>query len=1010
MIEAAARKSIRPHDWLSGGGEMGKLVRSIDWSRAPLGSIDSWPQSLRTTVSLCLASNFPLCVVWGASHTQIYNDGYWPICGAKHPHSMGQDFTECWASAWPVIGVAFERALTGETSFLEDQRMFLDRNGYLEEAFFTFSFSPILDESGGVGGVFHPVTETTQKMLAERRTGALRDLAVRVAKGRTWQETLSHATEKLTEFSFDIPFALFYAPEQNGKHWRLVAGTVADSLPIAASADAGHMGLPGLPLSEVFTSCRPAHVRDFVERCGSLAWGPYPEPPKEALLLPILTPGSERPIAILVVGVSPRLSLNEEYRSFYDFVAATVSSAVANALAREEEVKRMEALAEIDRAKTVFFSNISHEFRTPLTLMLGPLQDELAAGGDCPLEARRERVATAYRNSLRLQKLVDSLLDFSRLEAGRIQAMYEPTDLAQYTAELVSMFRSAIEKGGVSLVVHCPTLPEPVYVDKDMWQKIVLNLISNAFKHTFSGTITASLEWRNDHVELQVSDTGVGIPATDLPNIFNRFYRVKGAASRTHEGTGIGLALVHDLADMHGGSVHVVSHEGVGTTFTVKIKSGYSHLPQDRVGPAQSDSVPIARGDAYVLEASQWISETSTDAAQSSLTPDAIDDLETGGAPGRSAKACLPRILWVDDNADMRAYVGSILAKHYDVTPVGNGLLALESARAAPPDLVLSDVMMPGLDGFGLLRAFREQGSLRMIPFILLSARAGEEASLEGLNAGADDYLVKPFSARELLARVKTHLELARLRHEYATQLEQQVESRTAELLRSCQELSIEVRERQEAERKMHQTLKERETLIQEVHHRVKNNMQVMSSLINMQMRTLEGKSGRPALQECQFRIQTMALVHEQLYQSADYSNVRLSDYFKSLADSIFSGSNTASTGITLELELQEVSLPVDRAIPCGLILNELMTNALKHAFPSIANGILRVELRKEPNEQTVLLSVTDNGVGISSAQPPERADSMGISLVRMLVEQLKGRLEFVRQSGTSFRVSFPVV
>ncbi len=172
-------------DWLTGGGEMGRLVRSMDWSKTPLGPIESWPQSLRTTVSLCLASNFPISLAWGPHHVQIYNDGYWPICGGKHPHSVGQDFSVCWASAWPVIGKAFERALAGETSYLEDQRMFLDRHGYLEETFFTFSFSPIRDETGGVGGLFHPVTETTAKMLGERRARALRDLAARTGKART---------------------------------------------------------------------------------------------------------------------------------------------------------------------------------------------------------------------------------------------------------------------------------------------------------------------------------------------------------------------------------------------------------------------------------------------------------------------------------------------------------------------------------------------------------------------------------------------------------------------------------------------------------------------------------------------------------------------------------------------------------------------------------------------------------------------------------------------------------
>src|SRR5260221_6434088 len=194
------RKDTRADAWLVGGGEMGKVVRAIDWARTALGPIESWPQSLRTTVSLCLASNFPISLAWGPGHVQIYNDGYWPICGEKHPKSMGQDFTECWATPWPVIRGAFERALAGETSFLENQRMFLDRNGYLEETFFTFSFSPIHDETGGVGGLFHPVTETSSLMLSERRTDVLRHLAAGAGKAQTVEEACALAARTLSDY------------------------------------------------------------------------------------------------------------------------------------------------------------------------------------------------------------------------------------------------------------------------------------------------------------------------------------------------------------------------------------------------------------------------------------------------------------------------------------------------------------------------------------------------------------------------------------------------------------------------------------------------------------------------------------------------------------------------------------------------------------------------------------------------------------------------------------------
>jgi hypothetical protein len=208
--ESGGHKDTCRADWLVGGGEMGKVVRSMDWTKTPLGAIESWPQSLRTTVSLWLASNFPISLLWGPRHVQIYNDGYWPLCGKKHPHSFGQDYSGNWASAWPVIGEAFDRALLGETCFLENKRMFLDRNGYLEETFFTFSYSPILDESGGVGGLFHPVTETTAEMVGERRTRALHALGAQTGKAKTTDEAFALAARTLSDYELDVPFALFY--------------------------------------------------------------------------------------------------------------------------------------------------------------------------------------------------------------------------------------------------------------------------------------------------------------------------------------------------------------------------------------------------------------------------------------------------------------------------------------------------------------------------------------------------------------------------------------------------------------------------------------------------------------------------------------------------------------------------------------------------------------------------------------------------------------------------------
>jgi PAS domain S-box-containing protein len=358
-----------------------------------------------------------------------------------------------------------------------------------------------------------------------------------------------------------------------------------------------------------------------------------------------------------------------------------------------------------------------------------------------------------------LLKLVNSLLDFARIESGRVEASYEATDLSAVTCELASVFRSAVERAGLELIVDCEPLPEPVYVDRDMWEKIVLNLLSNAFKFTFTGEIEVSLRCRPDRVELAVRDTGVGIPATELPKMFQRFQRVRNARSRTHEGSGIGLALVRELVRVHGGDIAVDSREHAGTTFTVSIPRGKAHLPADRIGAARQLE-PTRVGARPFLEEALRSLPGEGDAA----TPGA----EAGA---RTPSASRPRILLADDNADMRDYVRRLLERHYDVMAVADGQQALECIGKEVPDLVLTDVMMPRLDGFGLLAAIRASSRTRTVPVIMLSARAGEEARIEGARAGADDYLVKPFSARELLARVGSHLALASQRKELEREL-----------------------------------------------------------------------------------------------------------------------------------------------------------------------------------------------------------------------------------------------
>lgn len=748
---------------LPGGGEMGERIRGFNWSRTSLGPIEGWSHSLFTALRIMLASRQPIWLGWGPDLIKFYNDPYIAIVGGKHPAALGQPASVVWREIWNEIGPMLETAVGGvEGTYVEEQLLIMERYGYPEETYYTFSYSPIPDDDGSVGGIFCANTDDTRRVIGERQLALLRELAAKSSDAMTVEDACKRSAECLATNQRDLPFAMIYLLDSQAEE--LILKSCADGLAPGNTLASEHVSLrePSVwPFAEVLALNQSRVVRDLRALEGAMPRGAWDRAPQEAAAVPIAAQGRTGLIGILVAGLNPYRLYDESYRGFLELVAAQISANIASAQAYEEERKRAQALAEIDRAKTEFFSNVSHEFRTPLTLMLGPLENLVQnSNGELSLDARA-KLEVAHRNSLRLLKLVNTLLDFSRIEAGRMQAMYEPTELGGLTAELASIFRSAIEGAGIELKVRCTPLSAPVYVDREMWEKIVLNLLSNAYKFTFAGEIEISMRQANGAVEVSVRDTGTGIPPEELPHLFERFHRVKDARGRSYEGSGIGLALVQELVKLHGGSIEVTSRPGQGSTFTVTLPTGKAHLPVDRLRDSHSPSAPVLRGNAYVEEALRWKPEESgvwspwsdevppkETSASDKLTPDSR--LRT---PDSSA------ILLADDNADMREYVRRLLVERgYQVVVVGDGETALDAMRQRNFDLLLTDVMMPNLDGFGLLKALRADERMRRMPVIMLSARAGEEARVEGMEIGADDYLVKPFSARELVARVESLL------------------------------------------------------------------------------------------------------------------------------------------------------------------------------------------------------------------------------------------------------------
>ena len=724
-----------------GEGEMARRMRAFPWEGTDAGAPHEWSEGLRGAVQIVLTSRFPMIVWWGADLRFIYNDAYITLMGSKHP-GLWKPGRDVWGEIWHIVGPMLDSVLaTGQATWSEDMLLPMDRHGYWEETYWTYSYSPLYDDDGTVRGVFTAVTDTTEGFIGQRRLAVLRELGAQAGKTTDVTTACRLVMDVLARSTLDVPFAALHLRDPGIGEFPAVTATPLDG------TDWWHA--EHWPVEQVLAEGAPLVVRDLADRFDHLPTGGWKTTPTEAVVLPMFGATGADPIGAVVLGASAARKLDRAYENFLYLIARQTAGLVNAAVAYQAQQHKADELAELDRAKTAFFSNISHEFRTPLTLIMGPVQhlQDLLAGAD---QQVRDELDVVQRNGLRLGKLVNTLLDFARIEAGRIEAHYEPVDLAAVTAELAGLFRSAVTRAGLRFTVDCPPLAEPVHIDRGMWEKVILNLLSNAVKFTFEGGITLRVFARDGHAVVTVSDTGAGIPAAEMPRLFERFHRIPSARARSNEGSGIGLALVQELVHLHGGTIDAESTEGEGTTFTLTLPFGSAHLPRNSVATDhEADSATTEPADPYVQEALRWL-------------PDDADEPPPAGA---SVERAFARVLIADDNADMRDYLTRLLAPGYAVTAVGDGQALLDRARTDLPDLVISDIMMPKVDGLAALAALRASPRTAGIPVVLLSARAGQEAAVAGLQAGADDYLVKPFSSVELLARVRTTIELSRLRN-----------------------------------------------------------------------------------------------------------------------------------------------------------------------------------------------------------------------------------------------------
>ncbi len=742
------------------GGEMGRLFAEFDWAAHPLGSPDEWSAEVRSAVAVVLTSRFPIVLWLGVEDLfLVYNDAYIQILGDKHPAALGRRGRFVWWDIWERISPMLASVIaTGEATWSHDLMLPMVTAGRRQERYFTFTYSPLVGANGESYGIFCPSWETTERVISERRLHLLNAVASATMETRTVDDAVSAAVSVCVDQA-DVPLVAAYVSGADAADTTL-RGATPSVLPL----------LP--PTLEKLTDWEPtarsrAEVQ-IIDNVASAIRGLHEvlggDCPDQALVLPL---GENAIAGALVVGTNPRCPLDEQYLGFCQLLADQLSSALASVGSHEQQRQRADALAALDRAKTAFLTNVSHEFRTPLTLLLGPLEDALSDVGSHTVLA--ERLRMARRNAGRLLRLVDSLLQFSRIEAGRATTRLVCTDVGALTWQIASSFTELCERAGLELVLDCRQALADV--DPDMWETIMLNVLSNAVKYTLSGSITVTVHsggsppgddagragaregaGRSGRVLVSVRDTGVGISEADLKRLGERFFRADTARGRSVEGTGIGLSLVRGLVELQQGSMQITSELDRGTTVAITLPKSLAATPIDH---ALADLLD----NSYVVEADQWVAPSSK--------------LPTVTAPGDDDREL---VLIADDNADMRAHINQVLSAQWRTVLVADGEAALRTAGELRPDAIVTDVMMPKLDGFDFVSAVRRDPELAATPILMLSARAGDEAVSEGYAGGADDYLPKPFRSQELVERVAARLSAAK--RERAGRLQREAELR----------------------------------------------------------------------------------------------------------------------------------------------------------------------------------------------------------------------------------------
>jgi signal transduction histidine kinase len=676
-----------------GGGRAGAQIRAIDWSTTPLGHVQGWPAALTAQVRAMLHTHQPMCVFWGPDLINLYNDGFLPILGEKHPAAMGQRAEDCWREAWPIVGPQLRDVMQGRSLFHEEVLVPILRAGRVQDAWWNYSYSPLFDDGGEVAGVLVICTEITREVVAReelRRAQREAELARQELHGILMQAPLPMCILSGPEHRFTLanpPYAQLVGREVVGKTLREAFhhDEVGNYLPLM-----DHVYATGEPFVLREAPLRLLHASGHAdERVIDVAY--YPHRDASGVIAGIL---------VVVHDVTAQLGARRE----------------VEALALQQAVLRQQAEA-ASRAKDDFLASVSHELRTPLTAILGWSRILSQA----PDHARMQRgLAVIERNAHAQAKIIDDILDVARIISGKLRLAVAPVDMRAVIEAAVESVRPAAAAKGVGLQVETDE-PVPLIADDDRLQQIVWNLLANAVKFTpVGGVVTVRARRRDQQVHLEVEDTGQGISAAFLPHVFDRFRQDDASTTKRHAGLGLGLAIVRHLVELHGGTVRARSDgEGKGARFDVVLPVRAVDLDHGP-GDARADRMRRAR------------------------------EADGAGAPLRGT-----RVLVVDDQPDARELVATVLedagANVLQAASVSDAERVLATADVAA---IVSDIGMPGEDGYTFLKRVRATPRTRSIPALALTAFARAEDRAHALACGFQGHVAKPIDPARLVATV----------------------------------------------------------------------------------------------------------------------------------------------------------------------------------------------------------------------------------------------------------------